>query len=169
MGASGTRGGRSRALLSHPRVWRKFQSPPFLCFSFRTILTVVLPAPFGWKWRGMKSRGELSPVGAGVLSPLFLPPSPEHGSWECLCKWQEGGRSLMGHCQWRSDKTGCSEQPEGRYQHDFPMRKSRLGTEKSSGWGLRHSQTGVFENSQKIVVWRSSSSQACQSQGLAVG
>lgn len=96
-----------------PQGQQRLRFPPFLCFSFRTILTVVLPASFGRKWRGMKPREALGPVGDGVLRSLFLPLSPEHGSWECLCEGQERGRSLKARCQRRSRKTGCSERPEG--------------------------------------------------------
>lgn len=114
LGGGEGRGSGSRQGPSFPpQDLQRLRFPPFLCFSFRTILTVVLPASFGRKWRGMKPKGALGPVGDGVLRSLFLPLSPEHGSWECLCKGQEGLRSLMGHCQCRSRKTGCSERPEG--------------------------------------------------------
>ena len=136
--------GTVRAPLSHLRSWQRLQFPPFLCFSFRTILTVVLPASFGRKWRGRKPRGALGPVGLGVLGSLFLPPSPEHGSWECLCKGQEGCSSPTGHCQCRSSQTEAVvrglrmarvTEPDGPGKTGH-----RLRVERRSGWGRRCSQ-----------------------------
>lgn len=84
------RGPKERKAGCHTSPW-EYVFPPctqaFLCFSFRTILTVVLPASFGRKWRGMKPREALGPVGDGVLRSLFLPLSPEHRSWECFTPW----------------------------------------------------------------------------------
>lgn len=140
--------GSSQGPTSHLRGWRRFQSPPFLCFSFRTILTVVLPASFGRKWRGMKPRGALGPVGVGVPRPVFLPPSPEHGSWECLCKGREGRRPLMGRCPWRGSWTEAAA-------------RGQASGDTGSGWkdglnGVKDvPRPWIFEHSQRMAVWKS--------------
>lgn len=120
--------------IAHLRGWRKFQFPPFLCFSFRTILTVVLPVPLGRKWRGMKPRGELRPVGAGVPRPLRLPLSPEHGSWECLCKWQERGRSLMGRCRCGSSKIEAAASSPRVHPTGLPREERAQAGDRKKMW-----------------------------------
>lgn len=68
---------------------------------------VVLPIPTDWKWRGMKPRGELRLVGAGVLGPLLS----EHGSWECLCEQQAGCGAVCGIGHSWEHQPGCIETP----------------------------------------------------------
>lgn len=75
---------------------------PFLCFSFKTIFTVVPPPPLGLKLLGMNSREELRTVDS-VAPGGFLPiASPKHWSCECLCEQSEKRRGL------RSRQLGCS-------------------------------------------------------------
>lgn len=77
------------AALSHRQSAWPLHPLPFLCFSFKTIFTVVPPVPLGLKLLGINSREELRAVDT-VAPGGFLPTtSPKHWSWECLCEQPE--------------------------------------------------------------------------------
>lgn len=78
-----------RVTLGHVQTTWPLHPLPFLCFSFKTIFTVVPPPPLGLKLLGMNSREEVRIVDAVAPGGFPLVSSPKHWSCECLCEQSE--------------------------------------------------------------------------------
>lgn len=91
-----------KVTLDHVQTAWPFHPLPFLCFSFKTIFTVVPPPPLGLKLLGMNSREELRTVDMVDPGGFLAIASPKHWSCECLCEQSEKRRGL------RPRQLGCS-------------------------------------------------------------